>query len=78
MRYACSIEFVTASGGFAGTDGDGRPWRLSREELIQAIEAGRMTCYVTLDGHAHLVTLKGQTLVTFVGALEAFPLPTCP
>jgi hypothetical protein len=78
MRYACRIEYATSSGGFAGTDGEGRPWRLSREELTQAIVSGRMTCYVTLDGHSHLVTVKDQSLVTFMGALDELALPGSP
>jgi hypothetical protein len=82
MRYACRIECVSASGRFSGTDGDGRSWSLSRDELIQAVEAGQMTCYVTIDGHSHLVTVRtdergGRTLFTFMGALEVLPLPTC-
>jgi hypothetical protein len=78
MRYACRIDCTTAEGGFAGTDGDGKPWKLSAEELFQAIESGRMTCYVTLNGHSHLVTVKDGSLVTFMGALETLPLPSCP
>ena len=39
-----------------------------------------MTCYVTFEGHAHLVTLKrdgsgGKSLVTFLGSVEGLPLP---
>jgi hypothetical protein len=34
-----------------------------------------MTCYVTLEGHSHLVSVKDKVLVTFMGALEALPLP---
>jgi hypothetical protein len=83
MRYACKIECATRSGGFAGTDGEGRPWKLSREELIRAIQKDGMTCFVTFEGHSHLVTLGtdgagSPSLVTFMGELEALPLPTCP
>lgn len=80
MPPAAKLEYLTGSGEYAGTDGQGRPWKLSREELIRAIENGRMTCYVTFDGHAHLVTLRsdasgGKSLVTFLGAVEGLPLP---
>ena len=80
MSHASKIEYLTGSGEYAGTDGQGRPWKLSREELICAIESGRMTCYVTFEGHAHLVTLKrdgsgGKSLVTFLGSVEELPLP---
>ncbi|HEX6266498.1 MAG TPA: hypothetical protein VFZ81_06330 [Burkholderiales bacterium] len=85
MSKACKIEYVTPAhngrvAGFAGTDGDGRPWRLSRDELILAIETGAMTCYVTFEGHSHLVTLTrdaegNKALVTFLGEIEALPLP---
>ncbi|HEX6321572.1 MAG TPA: hypothetical protein VFZ84_22100 [Burkholderiales bacterium] len=83
MRYASKIEYLTGSGGFAGTDGEGRPWTLSRSELIQAIEEGRMTCYVSFSGHSHLVTLKAdasgrKSLATFLGEVETLPLPTAP
>jgi hypothetical protein len=68
------------SGGFAGTDGEGRPWKLSRGELIQALEDGSMTCYVSFSGHSHLVTLQAdaagrKSLVTFLGEVETLPLP---
>ena len=81
MRYAYKIEYLTDMGGFGGTDGEGRPWGLSRGELIEALEKGAMTCYVSFDGHSHLVTLKtdaaGRTsLVTFLGEIETLPLPT--
>lgn len=83
MRHASKIEYLTRSGEFAGTDGEGRPWRLPREELVRAIEAGHITCYVTFEGHSHLVTLKrdatgGKSLVTFLGEVEALPLPKRP
>lgn len=83
MPHASKIEYVTRSGEFAGTDGQGRPWSLSREDLVRAIEAGRITCYVTFEGHSHLVTLRndaagGKSLVTFLGEVEALPLPKRP
>jgi hypothetical protein len=74
MRYAYRIEALSG-GRFSGTDGEGRAWSLSREELVVAIETGSMTCYVTLEGHSHLVSVKDKVLVTFMGALEALPLP---
>lgn len=81
MRYACKIEYLTDDGGCGGIDGEGRPWMLSRGELLDALQKGAMTCYVSFGGHSHLVTLKtdaaGRTsLVTFLGELETLPLPT--
>jgi hypothetical protein len=83
MAHASRIEYVTGLGEYAGTDGQGRPWKLSREELILAIETGRMTCYVTFEGHSHLVTLKtdpvgGKQLVTFLGEVDGLPLTQQP
>lgn len=83
MPHASRIEYLTRAGQYAGTDGEGRPWQLSREQLVRAIEAGRMTCYVTFEGHSHLVTLKDdgagrKSLVTFLGELEVLPLPRRP
>jgi hypothetical protein len=83
MLYASKIEYFTGSGEFAGTDGQGRPWRLPREALVRAIAAGQITCYVTFEGHSHLVTLKhdatgSASLVTFLGELETLPLPKRP
>ena len=84
MADASRIEFVTRSSGgdiraFAGTDAEGRHWQLSREDLVRAIESGRMIFYVTFEGHSHLVTLRLEAgrkqLVTFLGELEALPLP---
>lgn len=83
MSHAAKIEYLTRAGEYAGIDGQGRPWKLSREDLIGAIESGRMTCYVTVEGHSHLVTLKRdasgeKSLVTFLGAVEGLPLPQRP
>lgn len=87
MMEACKIECVTrddhgAIAALGGIEGDGRPWRLSRGELVQAIETGRMTCYVTLHGQSHLVILRanaagGKSLLTFLGELDRLPLPAC-
>lgn len=86
MADASRIDCVTRSSGgdiraLAGSDGEGRPWQLSREELVRAIESGRMAFYVTFEGHSHLVTLRLEAgrkqLVTFLGELEALPLAEC-
>jgi len=87
MPLACKIECVTRSEdngsvvGFRGVDGEGRPWSLSSAELIGAVAQGRMTCFVVLEGQAHLVLVRGsgasRYLDTFVGQLEALPLPQC-
>jgi hypothetical protein len=50
---------------------------------VRAIEAGEITCYVSFEGHSHLVTLKrdaagGKSLVTFLGEVETLPLPKRP
>lgn len=83
MSHASRIDYLTRSGEFAGTDGEGRAWKLPREELIRAIEAGRMACYVTFEGHSHLVTIKHdaagrKSLVTLLGEVELLPLPRRP
>ena len=86
MPHACKIECVTRSEdkqvlGFRGVDGEGRPWSLSNAELIAAIGQGRMTCFVVVEGQAHLLLVRGsgasRYLDTFVGQLEALPLPLC-
>ena len=45
------------------------------------IESGRMAFYVTFEGQSHLVALRleggRKQLVTFLGELEALPLPEC-
>lgn len=87
MAFACKIECIWRApdgrpAGFRGIDGEGKPWSLSSAELAQAIERGRMTCYVVLEGQAHLVSVRAagdsRTLETFLGSLEALPLPDCP
>jgi len=65
-----------------GTRIDGTRWQMAPAELIQAIESGAITCYVTLEGHAHLVMVKPEpgrpkSLVTLVGDLAALPLRPC-
>lgn len=86
MANASKIECVTRSSrgdirAFAGSDGQGRRWQLTREELVRAIESGRMAFYVTFEGQSHLVALRleggRKQLVTFLGELEALPLPEC-
>jgi hypothetical protein len=86
MPNAYQIECVTKTpdgeiAALAGRDGEGRAWRLSRSELMREIAAGRITCYVAFEDHAHLVTLNretgGKRLVTFLGDLELLPLREC-
>jgi hypothetical protein len=86
MLPACRIECFTRSqdgaiAGFAGSDGEGRPWSFSSAALIRAIVKGDMTCYVTFEGHAHLVTVQADaagthSLMTILGELETL-LPVC-
>ncbi len=86
MPHACKIECVTRSQdgkvvACRGVDGEGRPWSLSTAELIAALAQGRMTCFVVVEGQAHLLLVRGsgasRYLDTFVGQLEALPLPQC-
>jgi hypothetical protein len=86
MPNAYQIECVIRSpdgevAALAGRDGEGQVWRLSRSELMREIGAGRITCYVAFEDHAHMVTLSFETgtnrMVTFIGDLELLPLPEC-
>lgn len=88
---ACRIDCVTFTrvpgGGRAplrvgGTEGDGRRWTASFDELVAAIESGARTCYVTFEGHSHLVTVGAdaagrKTLRTLLGELQTLPLAEC-
>lgn len=89
---ACRIDcvtFVRAAGGervprrLGGIEGDGRRWTASFDELVAAIESGARTCYVTFEGHSHLVTVAAdaagrKTLRTLLGELHTLPLAECP
>lgn len=92
MPLACRIDCLSfrrdgtgrrTLGRLGGIDGDGRRWSASYGELIAAIESGEKTCYVTLHGHSHLVTVVAgaggeKALRTLLGELESLPLPECP
>lgn len=86
MPHACRIHCLSLEGRrivrVGLLESDGRMSVLPAAELIRAIEAGEKTCYVTLGGHSHLVTVTldngEKALATFVGELAALPLPECP
>ena len=78
---ACEIDCASAT-CIGGKRIDGTRWQMAPAELIQAIESGAMTCYVSLEHHAHLVMVRAEpggakSLVTLVGDLAALPLRAC-
>jgi len=82
MPPACEIDCATRT-CIGGTRSDGTRWQMAPADLIQAIGSGAITCYVTLEGHAHLVMVKAdpggaKSLVTLVGDLGGLRLPPCP
>lgn len=83
MPLACEID-CASSDRIGGTRIDGTRWEMTPAELVQAIESGALTCYVTVEGHAHLVMVKAspggaKSLQTLIGELEALlHLPPCP
>lgn len=81
MPPACEIDCASPD-CIGGTRIDGTRWRMAPAELIQAIESGAITCYVSVEGHAHLVMVKlepggAKSLVTLVGDLAALRLRPC-
>lgn len=78
---ACEIDCASPA-CIGGKRPDGTRWQMAPGQLIEAIESGAMTCYVSLEDHAHLVMVKAgpggvKSLVTLVGDLAALPLRVC-
>jgi hypothetical protein len=90
---ACEIDCITWSESrsgerdvscIGGSDAQGGRWKMAPGELIGRIESGAITCYVTIEGHAHLVMVRmtsggEKALHTLLGDLETLlRLPPCP
>jgi hypothetical protein len=94
MSYAVRIQCINKSDrqsaherirNVGGINGDGNRWRLTEDEAIAGIEAGKWTFYVSVAGRTvdvHIATHQGRKFLKTVADSfrpdNLLSLPECP